>query len=101
MITGEKLRDDGVAQVLDNENEAWKAEAREVIEQLIAEGNPFTSEDLTARMTIEPHHPNAVGGFWIHAIKRYDLQVQGYRKASRPSARAHVLPIWLSNRKGI
>jgi hypothetical protein len=46
-------------------------------------------------MTLPPHHPNAVGGYWIHAVKRFDLEIVGYKKAERAKSRAHVLPMWI------
>lgn len=99
MKTGKNLRDEGTTLVLDNASDAWKHEAHIIFEQLIAEGVPFTSEDLRNRMTLDPHHPNAWGGFWIAAVKKYDLEVVGLSKASRAVARAHVMPVW-AVRKG-
>ena len=94
MKSGKTLRDEGTTAVLDNESDAWKFEAHEIFEQLIASGVPFTSENLRSKMLLTPHHPNAWGGFWIAAVKKYDLEVVGLDKASRPIARAHVMPIW-------
>lgn len=100
MKTGKTLRDEGTVAVLDSASTAWKAEAHELFEKLIASGVPFTSEDLRNQMKLTPHHPNAWGGFWIAAVKKYDLEVVGLDKASRPVARAHVMPIW-AVKKGI
>jgi hypothetical protein len=94
MKTGKTLRDEGTVAVLDNESNAWKAEAHSIFEKLISAGNTFTSEDLRNEMTLMPHHPNAWGGFLIAAVKKYDLEVVGLGKSSRPVARAHVMPIW-------
>ena len=94
MKSGKTLRDEGTVAVLESASTAWKSEAHELFEKLINAGVPFTSEDLRNQMTLTPHHPNAWGGFWIAAVKKYDLEVVGLDKASRPVARAHVMPIW-------
>jgi hypothetical protein len=95
MKTGKKLRDEGTAAVLENSSDEWKFEADLCMNSLIAKGVPFTSEDLRDAMTLPPHHPNAVGGYWIHAVKRFDLEIVGYKKAERVKSRAHVLPMWI------
>lgn len=100
MTTGKKLRDEGTTAVLNNESDAWKFEAREIIEKLISSGVPFTSEDLRAQMKLSPHHPNAWGGFWIAAVKKFDLEVVGLDRATRPVARAHVMPLWAVKKGG-
>jgi hypothetical protein len=99
MKTGKTLRDEGTMSVLQNSSNEWKFEADLCMNKLIALGVPFTSEDLRDAMTIEPHHPNAVGGYWIHAVKRFDLEIVGYKKAEKPKARAHVLPVWVQKGK--
>jgi hypothetical protein len=95
MKTGKKLRDEGTAAVLENSSDEWKFEADLCMNRLIAKGVPFTSEDLRDAMTLPPHHPNAVGGYWIHAVKRFDLEIVAYKKAERVKSRAHVLPMWI------
>jgi hypothetical protein len=95
MKTGKKLRDEGTAAVHENSSDEWKFEADLCMNRLIAKGLPFTSEDLRDAMTLPPHHPNAVGGYWIHAVKRFDLEIVGYKKAERVKSRAHVLPMWI------
>lgn len=95
MIDGKTLRDEGTTQVLNNSSAEWKAEAHDCMRRLIDSGVPFTSEDLRDMMTVEPHHPNAVGGFWIAAVKRYDLVTVGYTKADKPNSRKHILPVWV------
>ena len=96
MSEGARLRDEGVLSVLDNSSEAWKAEARMVMGELVDSGEPFTSEDLIERMVLRPHHPNAVGGFWIGAVKNWDLIIVGYTKADKPTSRKHILPLWVA-----
>lgn len=96
MIDGQTLRDEGTTLVRNNSPEEWKSQADECMQMLIDSGEPFTSEDLRDLMTIEPHHPNAVGGYWIAAVKRYDLETVGYKKADKPNSRRHILPIWVA-----
>jgi hypothetical protein len=97
MTTGQKLRDEGTAQVLSNAPDVWRNEMHAAIKRAILRGTPFTSEDLLAEVTTQPHHPNAVGGFILHAVKNYDLTVVGYCRSTKPSSRAHVLAMYLKN----
>ena len=97
MTTGQKLRDEGTQQALDNAPDIWRKEMHAAIKKAILRGIPFTSEDLLAMVKSKPHHPNAVGGFILHAVKQYDLKTVGYCRSTKPSSRAHVLAQYLKN----
>ena len=94
MKTGKTLRNEGIAQVLENEDSAWKEEAYAVIETLAAKGKPFTSEDVWAGVTSEPHHPNCMGAVMNSAVHKLKLVKQGYQSATRRNAHARVLAVW-------
>lgn len=99
---GEQLKLDGFAQVLAAEVAVNRGDYTAIIhselERLIAEGRPFTSEDLTRAVPegVEPHSPNVIGAIVGSAAKRGVIVPLGYTSSRRPSRRAGRLMVWIA-----
>lgn len=64
-MNGKQLRDAGMADVIAADaavHRSYADHARDVIDQFIAEGRTFTSEDVRAAIPseVEAHHPNVL-----------------------------------------
>lgn len=76
----------------------WRVAADGAIADLAAAGEPFTAEDVRARIGGPPGHTGAVGGAFRAASKQGLIVVCGYRPASRPDAHGRILRVWHGRR---
>lgn len=87
-------RDTGAGQAHNAVHSHWRVAAEEAIRRLADTGREFTVEDVTDRIGPPPGHHNAIGGAFIAASKRGEIQAVGYRQATRRSAHARVIRVW-------
>lgn len=92
-LTGEDLRDAGIAQTDENTSDRWKDAADRAIAQLawdckIGLRDQFSSEDVRALAGDPPDNPNAMGARFLHARRRGVIHLVGYGVATRPEAHA-------------
>jgi transposase InsO family protein len=92
-MTGEQLRDRGVAKVNANTCDDWKNECDYIIGWLARNGAEFTAEDVRDWIK-DPPHPNAMGARFLQAIKTRTITRITYRNAKRPTAHARVLAVY-------
>lgn len=100
--TGADLRDAGIAQVLDNQDDDWIESAREWTRHFIAtlpEGQYFTGEDVrlyAQDRAGKPKHHNAwggvIGGAIREAVKDCRIELAGVTRAGQRSAHARLYP---------
>jgi len=94
---GEKLRDAGIAQVLENAGDNWQAAATQLVQDLLS-GQEVLAEDwrlLCEQHGIVPHHSNAWGGL-TNSFVRAGVIVDTGRlsKSKDPRSHARRQPIW-------
>jgi hypothetical protein len=98
MQSGKTLRNKGIAQVLESEDDLFKKDFDRVVKRLVIRskerGIPFTSEDVRDRLKHLPTRSNSLPAKMQHAVRGYDLQPVGFCLASRASARRHRLIQW-------
>lgn len=92
---GERLRDEGIAHADHGADIRWKVYAERVLDDLIAEGKPFTSEDLRER-TGEPlaAGPTIFGVLIRGAMQRGDIEHVGWDLSRRPQAHRRPVRVW-------
>lgn len=99
MTTGEELRDEGMARVLANEGPGqWRAAVDRIITSLIRHGEPFTSDDIHARLDelgLVAHHPNALPSIIGGVAKAGRIQRAGLVKTTRQSGHARMVTQWV------
>ena len=95
-MTGEQLRDRGIAKVDANTCDDWKNQCDYIISWLARNGAEFTAEDVRDWIP-EPPHPNAMGGRFLAAMKSNTITRLCYRKAKRPTAHARILAVYRGN----
>lgn len=66
---GRRERDAGCERVL-SASEQWRNQAMQAIERLAWSMREFTSDDVRAAITDEPHHPNAYGALFLSAQRK-------------------------------
>ena len=94
-MTGETLKQQGLALVDSHTPEEWK-DCFSAVGRAVAEGGePFTAEDILATCGVGlPPSPNAIGAA-MHALARELKLVRvGYRPAKRPSRHAGAVAVW-------
>ena len=92
-MTGETLKQQGLALVESHTPERWKREFALWGEQMAKIASEFTAEDIVSRCG-PPPHPNAVGAA-MHALARELKLVRvGYRPAKRPSRHCGAVAVW-------
>ncbi len=87
-------RDHGAQLAADSVHTSWRLAAEAVIRRLAARGGVFTSDDVCEIVGRPPGHGNAVGGLFIAASRRGEIQPAGYRPSQRPEAHARILRCW-------
>lgn len=100
--TAAQLRDEGIAKVLENETEDWKAKARASADQFIASldsGAKFTGEDVRLHVEAEVgpyHHPNAWGGIVGASLRGAmgigEIKAVGVAHARRKTSHKRLYP---------
>jgi hypothetical protein len=98
MLTGEQLRDTGIALVSEN-NKDWNDEARRLLKVILWTGQHVTGEDIKTRVLgcgmTSPKHPNAWGSLVNWAVNNGILEDTGRaKKCILPSAHARRTAIW-------
>jgi hypothetical protein len=80
---------------------AFVADVERAVRELTAIGRPFTSDDVRARLRLEPSHPNSVGAAMSVAVRHDLCRVIGYRASERPEARGRIVALYgTGNGKG-
>lgn len=71
----------------------WAQAAQLVLEDLIASGQSFTSEDI--RLVVgPPPSPSALGALLLRASKAGRIECVGFEQSKRPSRHAGMLRRW-------
>lgn len=94
MNEGDQLKEAGMAAVLSNEKEVWKAAARSEAEKLLKENGEFSSEDIISAIGMPLHHPNSVGAMINGIARRLKLYKVRRIKAWRPSRHSGEIAVW-------
>lgn len=94
--TGPQLRDQAIAEAEDQAMPDWLAEVTRILNQLIHDGDEFTTDDIWAKLPAEltTHEPRALGGLLKSAATTGRIHKVGYRPTTRPEAHARPIPIW-------
>jgi hypothetical protein len=88
-----RARDHGADAALWSADE-WHQAAELVLDQLIASGRWFTSEDV--RMVVGPPPNNgALGGLFLKAASAGRIEQVGYERSKRPARHAGLLRTWI------
>ena len=95
-------RDEGLARVDDNSDDwEWRDQVDAAIARYAAAGFGFTSDDIRAVVTGQPHHDNAWGARFA-AASRLGLIVKtgNYRQSARVPGHARAIAVWRGTHKG-
>lgn len=102
-LQGEKLRDEGIAQVIEATDDEWKQEAFDAIRNTALNHEFFTMDDIhdTAdRFDLMPaRSPPVWGGLVKAALKDGIMEISpnhGWVKSRRPVAHARPIPVYRS-----
>lgn len=93
MNTAEQLRDEGIAQVLAN-NEVWRQSFFNTADTVLNRDGSVNSEIVVEICGYPPGHPSAIGGAMRAFAKARGLWKTSYVNSSRPSSHAAVIAIW-------
>lgn len=96
---GRQARDIGVAAVDAAgfaAHRTWRPKAKEALSELIESGEPFTADDLRARVDEKPHHPNAIGALFNGAARRGLIRKIGYQQSTVKSRQAGLQALWVA-----
>ncbi len=74
-------------------SDEWATYARDVLEELIELGRPFTVEEITAIIG-RPPSSGAVGGLIRRAAHAGRIRCIGYQPSTRLQARGRILRVW-------
>ena len=92
-MTGETLKQAGLALVDSHTPSDWKSAFTYVGSVMASDGDAFTAEDIINRIG-DPPNKNAIGAA-MHALARELKLVRvGYRPAKRPSRHCGVVAVW-------
>lgn len=91
---GKRLRDEGIAKVSDNTEQAYRDLFSFVVRDFKAHRRDFTSEDVTARIGLPENHPNAVGALTRGTAIRFGAVKVGRVKAQRSNQHASEIAVW-------
>jgi hypothetical protein len=94
-LSGERLKQEGAAAALAAAEAEWRAKAESKIEFYCLAGIEFTAEDIRLAIGDPPHHKNALGGLFISAARRGLIKSVGYENATRKSAHARPIRVWV------
>lgn len=91
---GAKLKEQGMARADDNAGDAWRSRFDAALRELAEKGEPFTSEDVTAKSGL-PLTSGAVGARMNAAAKRGDIVWTGsIVTAKRANQHSASLRVW-------
>ena len=90
-----KARRDAGAKVAElSVHTSWRLAAEATIVRLARSGVEFTSDDIHEAVGDPPAHHNAIGGLFIAASRRREIEAVGYRQSTRPVANARPVRLW-------
>lgn len=93
--TGPERRDDALLAVETGSPLSWLIQARRVIRELAATGEPFTSDDVWARLD-HPPEPRALGAAIRTLAIQGEIRTTGRtRPSTRPECHARPVAIWV------
>lgn len=98
MLTGEQLRDSGIALVTAN-NKEWMVEARQLLNVVVWKGQQVTGEEIKKRMLLvglqQPKSKNCWGALIKWAVNHRYLQDSGKsKKCTDVSAHYRRTVVW-------
>lgn len=91
---GDHLRDAGVARVLYNTPDKWKAAVLQAVRRLSVAGS-FTSEDVREIAGDPPHHANALPAMMNALSRKKMIKQVGWTKAKRPNQHSADIRVWV------
>jgi hypothetical protein len=91
---GDRLKEEGMARVLEATPLVWKAAFVACAERLLAERGAITDEEIIAEVGFPYGRPNAVGACMNGVVRRLGLVRKGERKSTRPSCHSATIKIW-------
>lgn len=92
-LSGELLRDAGIATVLEN-NAAYRKRFASAAEVILGHEREVTSDAVVRMIGMPSGHPNAVGGAMRSFAIANSLAVRRYIKTTRPSGHARIIAVW-------
>ena len=94
---GRRLREEGMARAGTGVNlvsaDAWRSKAREALDVLVANGQPFTADDVVELAGLPPH-PNMLGPVFVACARTGRIHRVGYQPGGRASAHRRVQAVW-------
>ena len=100
---GDLLKDNGMQQALDNENEAWKLQAILLMQSYCKTHEEFMGEDVNKwcldQGLEQPHTPKVWGAIFKSALLKKGeerVKVIAYDKAKSVKSHSHVFPVYRS-----
>lgn len=102
MGIGEQNKQEGMALVLDNENEQWKSRYLQLVPSFLKTNPVFIGEDVRTFMLENnighPHHENTWGAMFNSAVARSDYVIRTgkVRNAKSGKSNAHAFREWRS-----
>lgn len=80
--------------VLDDYDDAWNADALDLLVKVAESGADFDANTLTERGLRQPPHPNHWGSLFRSAYAAHIITPIGFRQSTRPSRAGGVCRIW-------
>jgi hypothetical protein len=71
----------------------WSERADRAIAHLASTGRPFSPDDVRD-LVGDPAHPNAMGGRFMAAVRRRQIERCGWAPSRRESCHAHTGPLY-------
>ena len=97
LAEGRRRRDEGVeaagSGLPGHVESEWRTKAAKALADLIAGRENFSADDLV-EIAGPPPRPNMLGGVFLGAARRGEIQPVGYTQGKRASAHARVQRIW-------
>ena len=103
--SGERLKEEGMHQAREAfDVQRWRAAFARAVEMLAAQGEPFTSEDVTARVglprEVQQNRNSAVGAMMNGLAKRGIIRKTGHRvKSTLPQSHAREILEWVGDER--
>ena len=102
LAVGAALKRAAMAQVEQNADAEWISTAKNVVWQLIREGQPFTSDIVWARLDalgVATHEPRALGPVMLAAARAGFMTKQGYVNSTRRECHCRPIPVYVPTGK--
>ena len=91
---GERLKEEGMAQVALAESPLWIHAADKAVRFLAAIGRPFTADDVRD-LAGDPRHPNAFGARLNAHARTGLIRRVGYRPSDRAERHRAIIAVWV------